>query len=346
MKTYKLKLQVYSALQTPLQPDTLFGHLCWSIRYTEGQQALQAFLDSFMQGSPPVVLGSAFPEGFWPAPLLPGPSRQQEDILLDMLSKISRTELKNRLPFCPLSENSVSETLTDLEAFDILKWLRKLRFLPEEMLPEFAAAMDSFAILQRFLQNGCGKANLLTSAAVAHNSVNRLTGASDELYFSNEYFPNPKKPPVFQLVVMSDIWDAHQITEKFTAALQGGYGKSKSRGKGWIKVIGTEPFTLPHAQSPNALLLLGTCCPAQTDPAQGFWQCATKAGKLGGDWAVGDNPFKKPLTMLLPGSLLKTDSPKSYCGRLVKGVSDAYPQVVQYGLAPVLAVRWDAKEVL
>lgn len=346
MKTYKLKLQICTALQTPLQPDTLFGHLCWAIRYNDGQSALEAFLEGYAQNAPPLVLGSAFPEGFWPAPLLPGPSPQQEEALIDQLRSLSRTRLQELLPFCPLNENIVAERLTDFEVFDVLKWLQKLRFLPEPMLADFAANMDSFVILRQFLQTGCGKANLLCQTSVAHNAVNRLTGASEALYFSTEFTPNPTDRPIYQMALMSDVWDACQIQSRFNAALAGGYGKGKSRGKGHIRVLSIEPWQPPHAPNANAMLLLGSCCPSLSDPAGRYWQTATKYGKLGGDWALGDNPFKKPVTMLLAGSILKSGSPAAYCGHLVKNLSDAYPKVVQYALAPALAVRCEAKEAV
>ena len=345
MKTYKLKLRICSPLQTPLQPDTLFGHLCWSIRYSDGDPALQAFLESYAD-TPPVVLSGAFPDGFFPAPLLPNPSAQQEKQLLKDILDMARSVIKDRLPYGPLDVSRSAETLSVFEAYDVLKWLRKLRFIPESMLSAAVAQPDRFRMLKQFLITGCGKAQIPQPTVSAHNSINRLTGTSESLYFTAEQAPDPARPPVYQLVVGSDQWDAEMISRRFSEALAFGYGKGKSRGAGHLKVHSVEPLLLPAAPAPNAALLLGPCCPAASDPTEGFWRVETKYGKLGGHWATGDNPFKKPVTMLQAGSVLMTDAPPAYCGRLVGGVSDAYPQVVQYAIAPTLAVHCDRKEAL
>ncbi|NLE29145.1 MAG: hypothetical protein GX629_05705 [Phycisphaerae bacterium] len=349
MQSYKLKLQVCSALQTPLQPDTLFGHLCWAIRYHEGEQALESFLKSYTQATPPLILSGVFPEHFWPAPLLPGLTQDQQKNISKILSEMPRDTVKKKLPFCPLDKNIAARDLTTFEVFDVLKWLQKLRFIPEAMLSEVVDDMSRFELICRFLDIGCGKANLLSSANVSHNVIDRLTGTVPEengLYFSEESFPSSIDPPVFQLLVLSDLWDADQIHSRFSQALTGGYGKSKSRGKGYVKVLSVEPWSMPQAKTPNAIILLGTCCPRKTDPTQGFWQIKTKNGKFGGDWALGENPFKKPLTFLEPGSIFKTDSSPAYMGQMVSHISDTYPQALQYGLAPTLAVQCDLKEVL
>jgi len=345
VKTCKMKLQVCSALQTPLQPDTLFGHLCWSLRYTDGEAALEDFLESYARQSPPLILSDIFPDGFWPMPLLPNPSKRQQDVLLEKIRNMSDAQLKENLPTCPIDR----ETDPQFKLFTALKWLQKLRFLPEATLPKLVENMDKFYILESFLENGCGEAKLLKRTTVAHNWIDRLTGRTPEeggLHFSDEWAPDPADPPVYQLLVMSETWSADEIQRRFSDALAGGYGKSKSRGKGHIRVVAVEPWDLPHADNPDAVMLLGACCPGQTDPTGGFWQITTKYGKLGGDWALGENPFKKPLTMLKAGSLLKTGAAPRYCGRLVKDVSDTYPQVVQYAIAPALAVCCNAKEVL
>ena len=39
---YRLTLAPASSFLTPLQSDTLFGHLCWALRNQRGEGALEA----------------------------------------------------------------------------------------------------------------------------------------------------------------------------------------------------------------------------------------------------------------------------------------------------------------
>jgi CRISPR-associated protein Csm4 len=55
MKTYILKIKPISPFSTPIQADTLFGHLCWALRYLEGdEKKLLKFLEEF-DSKPPIL---------------------------------------------------------------------------------------------------------------------------------------------------------------------------------------------------------------------------------------------------------------------------------------------------
>lgn len=68
---YRLSLRLLSPLGTPMQSDTLFGHLAWQVRFAEGADGVGRFLAPFMEGRPPFVLSDAFPAGLLPRPLFP-----------------------------------------------------------------------------------------------------------------------------------------------------------------------------------------------------------------------------------------------------------------------------------
>src|SRR5262245_45646177 len=73
MGIYRVTLEPYSAFRTPLQSDTIFGHLLWALRYqggAEGQANLGAFLQRYRQGDPPLLASAGFPEGTLPVPIL------------------------------------------------------------------------------------------------------------------------------------------------------------------------------------------------------------------------------------------------------------------------------------
>jgi CRISPR-associated protein Csm4 len=69
MKIYKIKFEISGSTMTPFQADTLFGHLCWVIAHTEGDQELESFLEPFKRGNPPFIISDGFPGHLLPKPL-------------------------------------------------------------------------------------------------------------------------------------------------------------------------------------------------------------------------------------------------------------------------------------
>lgn len=79
MKAYRLNITPRSPLGSPLQTDTLFGHLCWALRYTQGEPRLRDFLHAFDDIPPPLVLSNGFPEDFLPRPVFPARARMPDE---------------------------------------------------------------------------------------------------------------------------------------------------------------------------------------------------------------------------------------------------------------------------
>lgn len=347
MQWYDLTLRVQSALGTLLSADTLFGHLCWGLRDHRGQAALEEFLAAYESGSPPLLLSDPTPVGFWPLPHLPRPVPEKHRLLEDYLITQDVAALHERMQICPALGRIRTKKPSPVDVFDVLKWMNTLRWLPHDVLTATIDQFSMIAINWHFLKNGCGQPTVPCKAIVAHSTINRLsntTGDEGSLFFTEELHIDPAKPPLFHLLVGSDLYSGNEIREMFDHALSGGYGKYKSRGKGKVVLEAVEPVEIPAARSPNAVMLLSACAPAADDPTEGYWKLHTKAGRLGGDWAVGPhpsgkhNPYKKPLTMLTAGSILKTGSPRLFYGRLVAGIHADFPEVRHYGLAPAIPV--------
>jgi CRISPR-associated protein Csm4 len=355
MQWFDLTLKVQSALGTRLSADTLFGHLCWAIRYRQGEQALKEFLDGYKAGSPPLVLSDPFPVDFWPLPTLPRPRPQEEQKLKMIISSEQKTKLDKTLKICPVIHRMQTAQPTPVETFDILKWLYQLRWLPQPVLDGVIDQLSMASILSFFVDKGCGQPVMPTEEVVAHNTINRMSGTTGDegsFFFTRELHIDPANPPVFHLLAGSDRYSHNQIKDLFEAALEGGYGKYKSRGKGKVAVEAIRPVELPRAKNPNAVMLLANCVPAAEDPTDGFWKLTTKSGRLGGDWAVGPHPSvtnnhkKKPLTLLTAGTIFKTTTPRAFYGRMVDGIHPDFPEVCHYGLAPAISVCCDFKEEL
>jgi len=70
MKLYKITISPTSNFATSLKGDTLFGQMCWAIRYTFGNERLESLLSSY-EDSPFLVVSDGFPNGFLPKPTMP-----------------------------------------------------------------------------------------------------------------------------------------------------------------------------------------------------------------------------------------------------------------------------------
>jgi CRISPR-associated protein Csm4 len=73
--------------------------------------------------------------------------------------------------------------------------------------------------------------------------------------------------------------------------------------------------------------------PAKNDPTNGAYKTMVKYGKLGEEKTFCGNPFKKPLIVLKPGAVFKTQIMKPFYGRLLEKIAFADPAMVQYGYA-------------
>lgn len=353
MNAYKLQIRIESALGTPLAADTLFGHVCWTLRYTRGESALTGFLDAYDGPEPPLVLSDPFPEGMLPMPILPAPGREAHEMLLAAVRAKRRSELTERLHGLPVNPDSPDPYLSQTECFDVAKWLRKLNWLPADILTAGAPFSPAGAFLH-LLDEGMRPVREPVLQAVPHNSIDRLRGGTVEggLFFTEEYFIDSAEPPVYDLYLWSGRFGLDEIEALFRTLFDYGYGKYKSRGKGRLSLTGIEPFIWPEAPDPNAVMLLGPCLPRPDDPTDGYWTLFTRFGKLGGHWATGPGPgaeetmpFKYPVSMLRSGSVFKTPSPRPYYGRLARDVHPEYKQVRHYGIAPALPLNCDFKEV-
>ena len=77
--THIIFLKPKSTYRTPLRSDSLWGLLCWGIRFIHGNDDLKSFLDRCIAGEPDFILSSTFPyidingkkELYYPRPYLP-----------------------------------------------------------------------------------------------------------------------------------------------------------------------------------------------------------------------------------------------------------------------------------
>ncbi len=70
MTLYKTTITPKSNFTTPLKGDTLFGQICWAIRYTFGEQRLSELLKEYEE-KPFLIVSDGFASGYLPKPTMP-----------------------------------------------------------------------------------------------------------------------------------------------------------------------------------------------------------------------------------------------------------------------------------
>jgi CRISPR-associated protein Csm4 len=310
MKLYCVEITPRSPWGTPLQADTLFGHLCWALVYIQGEEALRDFLHAFGDPQPPLVLSNGFPNGFLPRPLFPGIATVQDE-----------------------------KTAKDR------KRLKRVTLLDEEWLLSARNGLSEEKIQHALLDNEeVGKEDPWYEELGYHNTIDRR---SNTVRAEGGFFQSLDlhfRGIQLSVYVKTDYFSETALGELFDVIAKGGFGRDKSAGLGSFH-FELSAFNFPSLPGANGFIALSNFVPAPHDPTDGFYDLMTKFGKLGGDFAVGPissagkhNPFKKPLIMLRSGSVFRDARVREWYGRLISSVH-ANPDIHHYGLCYPLEVR-------
>ena len=334
-KTYRVILEIKSSVITPFQADTLFGTLCWGIRFLEREKDLKKFRDNSLKKNPPLIISDGFPEGYLPNPILaPLKVNESEKLLEKCYGKEKRDSIRGIMR---------------------LKELSKLNLVSKNYLLKHIENLSSTQIGKDFLIERF-KEPRTESRANLRNTFNRLTARVEEggLFSETETYYRPGFRINFYVKLIETLFSLARLKNLLSGYLEvSGYGADKSVGKGNIKFIGIEDTDLRHVNQPNAFMSLSSFIPKADDPSNGFYNPVVKYGKLGEHYASGEvgkydasgriigmNPFKKPLYMFRAGStfLLKGKSLEEYYGRIMDNVHWD-PEIIHYGLSFPLGIR-------
>lgn len=317
MKTYRVRLSLDSASLSAWQSDTIFGHLCWTVRYEEGEEALSQLLAPFLAGEPPLVLSNGFPGDLLPRPVLPP-----------------------ELP--PGLETPKRDQVA------VMRRVRQGKGINHVDLGEFNAICRGERVLLR------SKEARVEGHIVLKNLINRLTGTTagseaeeaaggnlydlQEMVYLKRRGSVGKKMPVpisIYLKVKDDHWEK-RAGELFDQMALAGFGAKKSAGYGQFKVESFDPFDgFAAPDGANGFVSLSNFVPGQADPVDGHYETLVKYGKLGEEFASSGaiSPFKFPLLMLAAGATFRDGNPRDFYGRMVEDVHPQDDRIVQYGYA-------------
>ena len=295
MNWFKVKFRLGSWIASAWQSDTIFGHLCWGMRYIYGEEKLRDFLRLYDEGAPPLLVSNGFPGGFLPQPTT-----------------------------APLVTEKKLPLITQREQFRQHKEAKGIKWLTED---EFNHALSGGLVIPS------PKSKVKEGKRVTlKNQINRLTCTTDKehpLYNFEEYY----WPEItIYLKVTDDFTNVAKQLFQYIADI--GYGKRKSIGYGQIESMTFEPFDgFKQPEKANGFVTLSNFVPSTEDPTEGSWKLIIKYGKMGEEWAAEDGAFKKPLLMLEAGSTFYDTTCRDCYGCLVKDLNPHYSRAVQYAFA-------------
>ncbi len=297
-KYYILKIKLLSPISTPLQADTIWGHICWGIKYHEGEKSLNSFIREYESETPPLIISDGFYE--------------------------------NSLP-CPKLTPYISESLT-IEQMKKLKSKKSIKFIPRNLLLSQKLSVLNLEPIP------------IKSAEIVRlrNTIDRILGstATDGGLFE-ELETWYEKGTIFDIYVLTNL-RKDEALKLFKYGFSIGYGKDATTGKGVIEISSINDVSdIPL--SGNRIMALASFVPSEKDSIENLYaDIFTKYGKLGGDYAVNKNPFKKPIIMFKTGATFNLKEKKFWVGSLLSDVHKD-PQIRHYAFAPLIYFNEEVK---
>ncbi len=368
MQDYKIKIKLKSTIITPFQSDTIFGHICWALRYVKGEKYLLDFLSAYDNGDPPLVISSAFPEGYLPYPVLPPMDKSTSKRLIeqywgqhDFLSGVNGLKKLSNI------KHISKDILENMKGHLLSNWLiigqilDNPRICPKTVanLPAVCSAKYSDdKITCPYISSSkkdCPSEYLKTirkTEITYHAKINRLSGTAIDggLFTTEDTFYGTDGFECYCKIGSNFSEEALKKCLQFIN--RNGFGRKKSSGKG--SVCCTLESRVPESpfDDSNAFMTLSNYVPKTDDPERGFYNIFTKYGKLGGHFAssplkdgLNPMPFKYPLIMFEPRSVFIVKEARSYYGRMIKGIhSFSDIDITHYGLAYPLPVKVEVSD--
>ncbi|MCX7679131.1 MAG: type III-A CRISPR-associated RAMP protein Csm4 [Spirochaetes bacterium] len=301
MKQYKFVLKPRSFFSTIFASDTIFGTVCWYVRYLAGEDALVSMLRDF-ESDPPFLISSLIPRGFLPRPLLP----------------------------FSLKEKS--------EDIDKSKKLKKIKWIPIELFSTYQNNYNSDKIAEKedLFRKEEEIAAKLQAVEVTRNSISRETGTVIEgILFSDTYLCARDIEFNIYITEYSDKYSSI-FHRAFALACELGLGREASIGKGRFEIKQEELNEIEKkifAAKGSHFVSLSLCAGKNLEPLS--YATFTRYGKLGGEFSQKgiDGTLlynKKPIVFYKEGSTFRANNRVN--GALLKNVH-VDSRIVQYAYA-------------
>lgn len=338
-----------TTFRTELQSDTLWGMLCWGIRWVYGNEALENMLKTYDSGNTPTFrISSAFPfierQGernlYFPRPILPASKRE-------------------------VTENETSEDKAEkIKGMKDRKKLKDISFIPQSTFEEIANGRLFGKALNEHLLSGIAEVPEYRADSVTHNQISRFTNSTfkeDENTAGQLFHVEEKYLGIKNLNGNTDLEEEDKKenkdkpkvglyffiegeTEKVEAALrylcQVGMSGDSSSGKGVFE-FKVEEINLSLPQNPTAMTNLSLYYPQETELESYknnpffHYLLAERKGKISGVQGI----YEKKLTIMFAEGSLFPYNNTNIIGqnKIVQAKGDKLPHnVYQYGYALML----------
>ena len=301
---WQITLRLLAPLGTPMQSDTLFGHLCWQVAFRDGDEGVRRFLEPFCDARPPFVLSDAFPAGLLPRPLLP----RKVEVAKDR-QQYAAGKQREKAPFVTIA--GFRSLVTDADE------------PPEPIADPWKTVKTPHAAINRLIDT----------------TGSREDQAGQFFHTQAQALQRDNRVQIY-LRTMTDCQP--RVLELLERLGQMGFGRDKSVGHGHFAVESCQAWDgFGRDEDAGAFVSLSTLMPAAGDPTNGRWRLRIKRGYLG-EHAGAGNPFKRPLVQLTPGAVFHTkgEPVRPFYGRMVGDVAPGMPEAVQCGLTLAVPCRW------
>ena len=317
-------------LEAVPRSDTLFGAICWALRWLEGEPSLLDLLARVDAGDPPFLVSSAFPYAvaggrrtfFLPRPLLPPAAP-------------GRAEGASVLP----------------------KALRRIRWVSAAIFTEILAGRLDSAGLAAGVRTGLFQVehgavartdeSLPTpaQAEVDRNGINRLSGAVEEGLLFTSRVSTARGGGHYCLVREREPDGQARIAAAFRLLADRGIGGDSSVGRGHFEVSMEtgEPFNAPA--DGDALVTLSLFHPSPEDLGhlaahrdRLWYAIETRRGRLEQMYAPHRRVWKPTLTCLAEGSVFPTAGKREIYGHAPVVLEEPF-RVRQNGFAFPVRMR-------
>ena len=326
-ETYKLQLKQKTGLLTKLHSDTIFGHFCWRLRETLGENKLAELLEMYGQNNPVFTLSGGILERdnelFFPKPLLQTPYQMQA------VNKHERIK-----SFLELKEQKDKKFITG----------KQLDLYINNRTDEYKKSFsDEYHSKLKYPS--------LTDYVRMHVQIDRqsLTALDENLYSTApQYTDKDTTVAILIKVIDKQYFDNNKLGDILKFIFELGFGSKKSSGYGEFEVGEIESFNrLNEPEDSNGFIALGNYLPSESDEiTDQYYDTNVKYGRMGEEYASGLNPFKKPILFLTAGSCFFTGVKREFYGRCTNTseISDSKANVIQCGMPFTLRARFSNKD--
>ena len=341
MKIYQIKLTPMSSFQGFPSSDTLFGAVCWGIKWMYVESRLTEILQGFQDNTPKFILSSSFPYieynsnnlPFYPKPITAGLSASViEEMAKTKKEKVDVITKYKKFKKAEYVSQSIFERILKGDSEKLLfqeycKLCSKFEdFKEKKLLINEEEYTKLFSIIKPSVK----------TELVQKNSIDRLTmstGEEGETFYLQEHFTSP----AFKLHFLIKTDNIDFLKPVFRYLEDKGIGGNRSTGKGRFRIEVLNEVTLLEDNSSRNFITLSRYIPDVSeilDSQSMYYEILPWRSKVDSEYEFkGEDVWKSRVMYLKEGSCLEAKEKKEFYGRMpiVKEINGQ--KIYQNGIA-------------